>query len=102
VRVPPESVCLPDCEARTANPFAITIENAPGDLDDLSLRNAINSFDGSQVIFLHRRASYWKIGTQNLVRGPLSVSALPLSVRRVIVGGGHHEAPQFSGEKPEA
>jgi hypothetical protein len=42
MRVPAEGVCLPDCEAYTANRFTMTIENAPGDLDDLSLRNTID------------------------------------------------------------
>src|SRR5947207_10814176 len=93
MRVPAEGICLPDRETDIANRFTVTIENAPSDLDDFALRNSINAFDGGQVIRLRRRASYWKMGAQNLVRGSVSVGAV---VR------GDHDRPQSSGVKPEA
>jgi len=46
MRVPPEGVCVPDREAHTANRFTVTIENAPSDLDNFSLRNTIKPIDG--------------------------------------------------------
>ncbi len=74
--IPAESIGLPDCEFRPVDRFATEIEDASGNFDDFSLRESIGSPDCRQVALRGRPAPYREVGTQILVRRPVSILTL--------------------------